>query len=146
LVHAKSVIRSGERGNGEKGDVMMRKVCSNCHSKTHTDIQRDSLDNSVALYNKFWDNAVRMEKDLKEKGLVKKDVWKDGFLELQYYLWHHTGRRARQGTAMNAPDYAHWHGFFQVFQVYKDMEDLYDYRIKNNKIEELSPVMSTAPY
>jgi hypothetical protein len=87
-----------------------------------------------------------MEKDLKEKGLVKKDVWKDGFLELQYYLWHHTGRRARQGAAMFAPDYAHWHGFFQIFQVYKDMEDLYNYRIKNNKIEEISPVMSTAPY
>ena len=51
-----------------------------------------------------------------------------------------------QGAAMNAPDYVHWHGFFQIFQVYKDMEDLYNFRIKNNKIEKLSPVMSTAPY
>lgn len=46
---------------------------------------------------------------------------------------------------MNAPDYAHWHGFFQVMQVYKDMEDLYNWRIKNNKIEDLSTVMSTGP-
>jgi len=86
-----------------------------------------------------------MKKELSEKGLLKKDPWRDGFQELMYYLWHHTGRRARQGAAMNGPDYAHWHGFFQVFQVYKDMEDLYKWRIENNKIEDLSTVMSTGP-
>jgi len=66
-------------------------------------------------------------------------------MELFYYLWHHTGRRARHGAAMDGPDYAHWHGFFQIFQIYKDMEDIYRYRMKHGKIEELSPVMSTGP-
>ncbi len=146
LMHKKSVIRSGERGDGEKGVKLMVKVCANCHGSTHIQTQRATLDNSVALYNKYWEGAVKMKKELKEKGLLKKDPWRDGFQELEYYLWHHTGRRARQGSAMNAPDYAHWHGFFQVFQVYLDMEDIYNYRIKNNKIEELSTVMSSAPY
>ncbi|MBW2107138.1 MAG: beta-ketoacyl-ACP synthase [Deltaproteobacteria bacterium] len=146
LVHKKSVLRSGERGDGAKADVLMRKVCVNCHSRTHTDIQMNTLDNAVALYNKFWDGAVKMKQELGKKGLLKKDAWKDGFQELMYYLWHHTGRRARQGAAMNAPDYAHWHGFFQIFQLYKDMEDLYEYRMKNNTFEPLSPVMSTGPY
>jgi len=146
LVHKKSVIRSGERGNGEKGDKQMRKVCANCHGTTHTDVQRISLDNIVELYNKQWAGAVKMKAELKKKGLLKKDPWKDGFQELMYYLWHHVGRRARQGAAMNAPDYTHWHGTFQMFQVYKDIEDIYNYRIKNNKIEELSTVMSSAPY
>ncbi|MBT7892312.1 MAG: beta-ketoacyl-ACP synthase, partial [Deltaproteobacteria bacterium] len=99
----------------------------------------------VELYNKQWAGAVKMKKELAAKGLLKKDPWKDGFQELMYFLWHHTGRRARQGAAMNAPDYAHWHGTFQMFQVYKDMEDLYEWRLKNNKIEDLSTVMSTAP-
>ena len=146
LVHEKSVVRSGERGNGEKGEKEMRKVCANCHGRTHTDVQRKSLENIVELYNKQWAGAVEMKKVLADKGLLKKDPWKDGFQELMYYLWHHTGRRARQGAAMNAPDYTHWHGTFQMFQVYKDMEDIYDYRIRNNKIEELSTVMSSAPY
>jgi len=44
---------------------------------------------------------------------------------------------------MNAPDYAHWHGFFQV---YYDMENIYKQRLKDNKIEEMSTVMSSAPY
>ena len=146
LMHKKSVVRSGDRGNGEKGGPLMRQVCANCHSTTHVRIQKETLDNSVALYNKYWEGAAKMKKELADKGLLGKDPWQDGFQELMYYLWHHTGRRARQGAAMNAPDYAHWHGFFQVFQVYQDMQGIYNYRIKNNKIEELSTVMSSAPY
>jgi len=145
LVHPRSVIRSGERGDGEKGDQLMRKVCENCHGPTHTETQMKTLDNVVELYNKYYDEAEKMKKELADKGLLKKDPWRDGFQELDYFLWHHTGRRARQGAAMNAPDYAHWHGFFQVQQVFKDMQDIYDYRIKHNKIEEVSHVMSTAP-
>lgn len=146
LMHTKSVIRSGNRGNGEQGDKLMRRVCANCHSVTHTNVQRTTLDNSVALYNKYWDGGAKMKADLKAKGLLGKDPWQDGFQELLYYLWHHTGRRARQGAAMGAPDYAHWHGFFQVFQVYQDMEAIYNQRIKNNKIEAVSTVVSSAPY
>ncbi len=146
LMHKTSVVRSGDRGDGVKGDKLMRKVCENCHGPTHTDVQRKTLDNMVELYNKQWAGAVKMKKDLADKGLLKKDPWEDGFQELMYYLWHHTGRRARQGAAMNAPDYAHWHGTFQMFQVYKDMQDIFNWRIKNNKIEELSTVMSSAPY
>lgn len=145
LMHKKSVIRSGNRGDGEKGDKLMRKVCANCHGPTHTDVQRVSLDNMVELYNKQWAAVVKMKKELADKNLLKKDPWKDGFQELAYYLWHHTGRRARMGAAMNGPDFAHWHGTFQMFQLVKDMEDIYNWRIKNNKIEDMSTVMSTGP-
>ena len=146
LMHPKSVVRSGERGNGEKGRKLMVKVCTNCHSSTHTRNHFAKLDRSAQLYNFYQGKAAKMLADLKAKNLLKQDKWKDPIQELYYYLWHHVGRRARQGSAMDGPDYAHWHGFFQLFQVYKDMEDIYNYRIKNGKIEELSPVMSSAPY
>ena len=146
LVHKKSVVRSGERGDGEKGRKLMVQVCVNCHSTLHTNQFMSALDNAVALYNTYWDGAVKMFNDLKAKGLLKKDKWSDGYQELMYYLWHHVGRRARHGAAMNGPDYAHWHGFFQIFQIYKDMQAIYNYRIKHNKIEEPSTVMSNAPY
>ncbi len=145
LVHKRSVVRSGVRGDGEKGRKLMRRVCANCHSTLHIDAHFKKLDDSVALYNFYYDEAEKMLKDLKAKGLLKKDKWSDGFQELYYYLWHHVGRRARHGAAMDGPDYAHWHGFFQLFQVFKDMRAIYNYRIKNNRIEELSHVMSSAP-
>ncbi len=145
LMHKKSVVRSGNRGDGVTGEQKMKKVCANCHGSTHIKSQRDTLDNAVGLYNKYWAGAVKMKAELKEKGLLGPDPWKDGFQELMYYLWHHTGRRARQGAAMNAPDYAHWHGFFQVFQVYQDMENIYNARLKSGKVEEVSTVVSTGP-
>jgi hydroxylamine dehydrogenase len=46
---------------------------------------------------------------------------------------------------MNGPDYAHWHGFFQMFQVFKDMQAIYKHRIETGKVEEMSPVMDTGP-
>jgi len=145
LMHKRSVVRSGERGDGEKGRPLMQKVCKNCHGSTHTKVTMATLDKSVDLYNTYYDSAFKMLGELKEKKLLKDDPWEDGFQELYYYLWHHTGRRARHGAAMNGPDYAHWHGFFQVFQVHKDMKAIYEYRMKNGKIEELSTVMNSGP-
>ncbi len=145
LMHKKSVVRSGNRGDGVAGEKKMKKVCGNCHGSSHIKSQRDTLDNAVGLYNKYWDGAVKMKAELKEKGLLGPDPWQDGFQELMYYLWHHTGRRARQGAAMNAPDYAHWHGFFQVFQVYQDMQNIYNARLKSGKVEEVSTVVSSGP-
>ncbi len=87
-----------------------------------------------------------MKKELAEKKLLGPDPWQDGYQELMYYLWHHVGRRARQGAAMNAPDYAHWHGFFQLFQVYQDMENIYNQRLETGKVEKYSRVISSAPY
>ena len=50
--------------------------------------------------------------------------------------------RFRQGAAMDGPDYAHWHGSFQVVQIFKNMQQIYDYRIKHGKIEEMTTVMT----
>ncbi len=157
LMHKRSDVRGSsaylkkpfagpERGFGPKGRKLMMKVCSNCHSSVHTKNFFQKVDDAVKLYNYYYDKAVAMLKDLKKRGLLKKDPWSDGFQELYYYLWHHVGRRAKQGAAMDGPDYAHWHGFFQLFQVFKDMQAIYQWRIKHGKIEELSTVMSSAPY
>ncbi len=145
-MHKKSVVRSGERGDGVKGEENMRKVCGSCHGPSHIQTQRAILDNAEMLYNRYWDGAMKMNAELKAKNLLGPNPWQDGFQELSYYLWHHTGRRARQGAAMNAPDYAHWHGFFQVFQVYQDMQNIYKMRLESGRIEKYSPVISSAPY
>jgi hypothetical protein len=31
-----------------------------------------------------------------------------------FELWHHEGRRARHGAAMNGPDWTHWHGTYEL--------------------------------
>ena len=48
-------------------------------------------------------------------GLLSAERYFDEPLEWEFYeLWHHEGRRARMGAAMMAPDYAWWHGFYEL--------------------------------
>src|SRR5262249_62373426 len=71
----------------------------------------------VILYNeKFAKPAGQIMKVLyDQKLLTPKPKEFDEEIEWIYYLlWHHEGRRARHGASMMAPDYAHWHGMFEV--------------------------------
>jgi hypothetical protein len=51
---------------------------------------------------------------LKETQLITKQDFDDEIEWTWFYLWHHEGRRARHGASMMAPDYAHWHGMYEV--------------------------------
>ncbi|MBZ5637708.1 MAG: hydroxylamine oxidoreductase [Acidobacteriia bacterium] len=94
----------------------MRKVCTNCHTSSYVDAHYVQYDRIVGLYNdKFALPATQIYNALRDGGLVTKDPVFDDEVEWTYYLlWHHEGRRARMGAAMFAPDYAQWHGFFEV--------------------------------
>ncbi len=88
-------------GNGEKGRQLMVKVCLNCHTSTHTNNFFMQADNHIELYNEgYFDVAEKMRKELKEKGLLKKNPWDDEFQKIYYHLWHHEGRRMRQGAGI----------------------------------------------
>ena len=96
---------------------------------------------SERLYWNLWakESKVRGSKDvlneLKEKGLLTDNPWIDEFQITYYYLWHHEGRRARQGAMMGAADYAHWHGFFELQQDLYKLEQIYKKRMDSGEIE-----------
>ncbi len=124
-------------GDGEAGREKMKLVCSSCHSALHTDGFFTQGDKAVNLYNEvYYDTAEAWRVELEEKGLLKENPWTDEFQKIYYYLWHHEGRRARQGAMMGGPDYAHWHGFFELQQDLYDLEAIYDKRIETGQIEE----------
>jgi hypothetical protein len=53
--------------------------------------------------------------ELYRLGILSGDLYFDEKLEWEFYeLWHYEGRRARMGAAMMAPDYAWWHGFYEL--------------------------------
>ncbi len=93
----------------------MKKVCSACHTSTWVENFYVQFDGVVNLYNdKFAKPGVGMMKFLKTEGLITKTGFDDKIEWTWFYLWHHEGRRARHGAAMNAPDYVQWHGLFEV--------------------------------
>ncbi|HFC11838.1 MAG TPA: beta-ketoacyl-ACP synthase [Anaerolineae bacterium] len=123
-------------GDGPAGREKMKLVCDSCHTSLHTDNFFEQGDRAVQLYNvAYYQPAEKMRAELAEKGLLKDNPWTDEFQIVYYHLWHHEGRRARQGAMMGGPDYAHWHGFFELQQDLYKLEELYNKRIETGKIE-----------
>jgi hypothetical protein len=123
-------------GNGPEGRKKMMQVCQSCHGGTHTKNAFAMGDKAVNLYNEaYWKPAKKMLDELKEKGLLKENPWTDDFQITFYYLWHHQGRRARMAALHQAPDYAHWHGFFELQQDLYKLEHIHATRLKTGKIE-----------
>jgi hydroxylamine dehydrogenase len=93
----------------------MKTICLQCHSNQWVDDHYVKLDKVVADYNDVYFKPAKSKLDeLYAKGLLDKKPFFDEKLEFEFYeLWHHEGRRARMGTAMMAPDYAWWHGFYE---------------------------------
>jgi hypothetical protein len=124
-------------GNGEAGRAEMEQVCSECHSDTHTKTYFESGDKAVQLYNvEYWKPVEAMRVDLEKAGLLKANPWEDGFMIQHYYIWHHDGRRARQGAMMGGPDWAHWHGFFMLQQKLNLATAIYEQRMETGVIED----------
>jgi hydroxylamine dehydrogenase len=127
---------SGLTGNAEAGRAEMKQVCDACHVSSHTESYFASGDKAVRLYNdEYWAPVEAMRVELADAGLLKDNPWEDEFLILHYYIWHHDGRRARQGAMMGAPDWAHWHGFFMLQQKLNRATEIYNYRMETGEIE-----------
>jgi hypothetical protein len=69
----------------------------------------------VVLYNeKFAKPGTKIMAELLKQKIRTKAQFDDEIEWTWFYLWHHEGRRARHGASMMAPDYAHWHGMYEV--------------------------------
>ncbi len=101
--------------NADKRRAAMKDVCFNCHSAPFIDGFYQQFDNLVDLYNsKFAKPAMAMRQELMDKGKLTKADFDENLDWIYYELWHHEGRRARHGAAMSGPDYAWWHGMYEV--------------------------------
>jgi hypothetical protein len=113
----------------------MKGVCRQCHSTTWTDDHFRNLDAAVQNYNEqYYLPAKTLIDRLYENGLLGKTPYFDEPLEWEFYeLWHHEGRRARMGTAMMAPDYAWWHGFYELKHRYAEIVEMAEALEKEGK-------------
>jgi hydroxylamine dehydrogenase len=101
--------------NAEKRRESMKGVCNNCHAAPFIEGFYQQFDNLVDLYDtKFAKPAMSIRKELIEKGKLTKADFDEKLDWIYWELWHHEGRRARHGAAMSGPDYAWWHGIYDV--------------------------------
>ncbi len=97
----------------------MQAVCSGCHAGGQVTGHYKQFDELVALYDdKFAKPATEVMDGLYKAGKLTPAPM-DEPLEWTYYeLWHHEGRRARHGASMSGPDYAWWHGMYDVAKTF----------------------------
>ena len=93
----------------------MQDVCSACHGAPFIESFYTQLDSFVALYNdKFAIPAKEIREILMANEVISRGNFDDKIDWVYWELWHHEGRRARHGAAMSGPDYAWWHGIYDV--------------------------------
>ncbi|MBW2476163.1 MAG: hydroxylamine oxidoreductase [Deltaproteobacteria bacterium] len=107
---------SKHKENWEAKRQSMQDVCSNCHQQRFVEGHYYQYDALVELYNeKFAKPATDIINLVKSENLLENPAAFSNSIEWEYWeLWHHEGRRARMGAAMMAPDYAWWHGIYDV--------------------------------
>ena len=93
----------------------MKDVCLHCHTPDYVNAFYQQYDDFVVLYNeKFAKPGQSIMKALRDQKLITPADFDEEVEWTWFYLWHHEGRRARHGASMMAPDYAHWHGMYEV--------------------------------
>ena len=101
--------------NADKRRSNMKDVCSSCHSEPFVTGFYTQFDNLVGLYDdKFAKPATAIRQELIDKGKLTPANFDEKLDWIYWELWHHEGRRARHGAAMSGPDYAWWHGIYDV--------------------------------
>lgn len=123
----------------------MKSVCLACHSETWTDGHFEKLDETVENYNEnYFKPMKKLTDELYEKKLISKDKPLDEKIEIDMYeLWHHEGRRARFGAAMMAPDYAWWHGFYELKKRCMSIEEQAEHLLQSQKPGKVFKVKGT---
>lgn len=91
----------------------MMDVCLNCHNKQWVDNFYEQYDSMIELYNEKFAKPG-LELYAAAKPLLKPVQFSNPIDFTWFEIWHHEGRRARHGASMMGPDYAHWHGTYEI--------------------------------
>lgn len=97
----------------------MQDVCTSCHASGQVSGFYQQFDNLVDLYNeKFARPAAAIMAELYKAEKLHDGQMNEKLNWIYYELWHHEGRRARHGASMSGPDYAWWHGMYEVAKTF----------------------------
>ncbi len=110
-------IQGDGRRSPEAKRADMVKVCTQCHSSSWVKGELAKAEKVIDVYNavalgikkKYYDPIKKegLDKEIKFNGKSEVDT-------LWHEIWHHEGRRWRMGAFMQGPDYALWHGSYEI--------------------------------
>ncbi len=130
----------------------MIKVCTLCHSHQWAEHYFRVADWNMIDYDIVAHFAFNLLKLAWKLGIQDPKNKLDEFMEVMwYYIWHHQGRRWRNGAFMMGPDYTHWFGIVDtVMEALNKMISYFDIALKiktlKTEIEALKAAAKGAHY
>ena len=114
----------------------MIKVCTLCHSTQWAENYFRTADQNMIDYDIVAHYANALLKLAWKLGIQDPHNIIDEYMEFQwYYIWHHQGRRWRNGAFMMGPDFAHWFGIVDTMDALMKMTEYFDTALKIKMLE-----------
>ncbi len=113
---------SERRPDWQDNKVRMQGVCMACHNENFINDFYTSADKATEHVNAWVKESNDMIAPLQDKGLLTAAPFDEPIDYTYFELWHHWGRTAKFGAWMQGPDYAQWHGAYEVLKALSDLK------------------------
>ncbi|MFO8035889.1 MAG: multiheme c-type cytochrome [Anaerolineales bacterium] len=115
---------STRRPNWEENMADMQGVCTECHNENFIGDFYTAADKATQRVNEWVLESQDIIAPLEEQALLT-DAPFDEPIDYEFFnLWHHWGRTAKFGTWMQGPDYAQWHGAYEVLHSLAKLKEM----------------------
>ncbi len=121
---------STKRPNWETNMAAMQGVCLECHNENFITTFYTDADKATERVNEWVLESREIIKPLQEAGLLTDAPFDEPIDYTFFNLWHHWGRTAKFGTWMQGPDYAQWHGAYEVLHDLAELQEMVDEKLR----------------
>jgi hypothetical protein len=128
---------SKPRPNFAENRIRMQNVCAACHSDNFVAEFYVDGDLLIEDINAWVMLSDAMMQPLKDAGLVTAAPFDEPIDYVYYEIWHHWGRTAKSGSWMQGPDYAQWHGVYEILKDLAHLRELIDQKLEAAGLEPL---------
>jgi hypothetical protein len=126
---------STRRPAWQDNKVRMLGVCLECHNENFTDDFFLAADKATERVNEWVRESDQIMAVLAENNLLTSDPFDETIDYVYFNLWHHWGRTAKFGTWMQGPDYAQWHGAYEVLHDLVELREKAEEKLDQAGIE-----------
>jgi hydroxylamine dehydrogenase len=120
---------STRRPDWERNMEAMQGVCLECHNEKFINTFYAGADQATEQVNQWVLESQDIIAPLQEAGLLTEAPFDEPIDFTYFNLWHHLGRTAKFGTWMQGPDYAQWHGAYEVLHDLAELQVMVDEKL-----------------
>jgi len=114
---------STRRPSWQDNMVRMQGVCLECHNENFISNFYTAADKLTDRVNEWVAESDQIMAPLKENNLLTSEPFDEPIDFVYFNLWHHWGRTTKFGAWMQGPDYAQWHGAYEVLHDLAELKE-----------------------